>query len=342
MFKSQSSFQSSLFGSFAYQGILARHRDHFLVRLLSAVDFSFVIPLVEECYSGLGRKAYSPVVIMKILLLQTRYDLSERDVVEQVDTNILFRAFAGLSLDDEIPHWTLLGKFRERLGEKRFEDIFNKVVVLAKEVGLLDEKLRILDSTAVKAKVDIARHVGKHGDDDDDSPTRIEDRSPDPEARTGYKSASVKWHGYKEHIAIDPSSDIVTAVITTPANVSDVMPSVDIIDKERMLFSKERRPIRQGTGDKGYVGRSNEFKERNILDYTIPRANMKQKKGTWYRSAKKQRPKIERIFAEGKTNHHLGKCRYWSRWKTPVQGLLTFLAMNLKRITNFLQPTKMT
>jgi len=93
MFKSQSSFQSSLFGSFAYQGILARHRDHFLVRLLSAVDFSFVIPL--------------PVVIMKILLLQTRYDLSERDVVEQVDTNILFRAFAGLSLDDEIPHWTL-------------------------------------------------------------------------------------------------------------------------------------------------------------------------------------------------------------------------------------------
>jgi len=208
------------------------------------------------------------------------------------------------------PIGRLLGKFRERLGEKRFEDIFNKVVVLAKEVGLLDEKLRILDSTA--------------------------------EARTGYKSASVKWHGYKEHIAIDPSSDIVTAVITTPANVSDVMPSVDIIDKERMLFSKERRPIRQGTGDKGYVGRSNEFKERNILDYTIPRANMKQKKGTWYRSAKKQRPKIERIFAEGKTNHHLGKCRYWSRWKTHVQGLLTFLAMNLKRITNFLQPTKMT
>ena len=100
MFKSQSSFQSSLFGSFAYQGILARHRDHFLVRLLSAVDFSFVIPLVEECYSGLGRKAYSPVVIMKILLLQTRYDLSERDVVEQVDTNILFRAFAGL-------HWMM-------------------------------------------------------------------------------------------------------------------------------------------------------------------------------------------------------------------------------------------
>ncbi len=191
----------------------------------------------------------------------------------------------------------------------------------------------------MKAKVDVARHVGERGDDDDDSPTRLERRSPDPEARTGHKSAHVKWYGYKEHVAIDPSSDIVTAVTTTPANVSDVTSSVDLIDKERKLFSDEGRPIRQVTGDKGYVGRTSEFKERNILDYTIPRTNMKPKMGTWYRSAKKQRPKIERIFAEAKTNHHLGKCRYWTRWKIHVQGLLTFLALNLKRIANFLQPT---
>ncbi|MEK7144693.1 MAG: IS5 family transposase [Patescibacteria group bacterium] len=340
MFKSQSSFQSSFFGSFAYQGILARHQDHFLVRLLSTVNFSFVEKAVKDCYSDVGRRAYNPVIMMKLLLLQTLYDLSERDVIEQADTNILFRAFLGISLDDEIPHWTLLGQFRERLGEERFEDIFNKVVIMAKEVGLLDEKLRILDSTAVRAKVDVARHVGKKGDDDDDSPHRLEDRSPDPEARTGHKSAHVKWHGYKEHIAIDPSSDIVTAVITTPAHVSDVTPSVDLIDKERKLFADTARPVRQVTGDKGYVGRTCEFKERNILDYTIPRTNMKQKIGTWYLSAKRKRSKIERIFAEGKTNHHLRSCRYWTRWKTHVQGLLIFLAMNLKRITNFLQPAQ--
>ena len=338
MFKSQNSFQSSFFGSFAYQGILARHQEHFLVRLLSAVDFSFVTEVAEECYSKLGRPAYSPVVMMKLLLLQTLYDLSERDTVEQADTNILFRAFIGLSMDDEVPHWTLLGKFRERLGEATFEEIFNKVVILAKEVKLLDEKLRILDSTAVKAKVDVARHVGKQGDDDDGSPTRLQDRSPDPEAMIGHKSARVKWYGYKAHIAIDPSSDIVTAVLTTPANVSDVTPSVDLIDKERKLFKDEPRPIRQVTGDKGYVGRTEAFKERNILDYTIPRDNMAPKKGTWYLSAKKKRPKIERIFAEGKTNHHLGTCRYWTRRKTHMQGLIVFLAMNLKRITNFLQP----
>lgn len=338
MFKSQAGFQSSIFGSFAYQGILCRHQDHLLVRLLKTVDFSFIMQEAQECYSHLGRPAYNPSIMMKLLLLQTLYDLSERDVTEQADTNILFRAFIGISLDDEIPHWTLLGKFRERLGEETFEEIFNKVVVLAKEVGLLDEKLRILDSTAVKAKVDVARHVKARGDDDDDSPTRLNDSSPDSDASIGHKSTHVKWFGYKEHIAVDPFSDIVTAVVTTPANVSDVVPAVDLIDKERELFSDCRRPVRQVTGDKGYVGRSCAFKERNILDYTIPRDNMKPKNGTWFLSAKRQRPKVERIFAEGKTNHHLGRCRYWARWKMHIQGLLIFLIMNLKRITKFLQP----
>lgn len=339
MFKSSGSFQSSFFGSFAYQGILSRHEDHFLVRLVNAVDFTFVKDIAEQCYSTLGRPAYNPVIMMKLLLLQTLYDLSERDVVEQADTNILFRAFLGLSLDDEIPHWTLLGKFRERLGEQKFEELFNQVVVLAKDIGLLDEKLRILDSTAVTAKVNVNRHVGPKGDENDTASDRIQKRSPDKDASIGHKSVHKKWYGYKEHTSMDPSSDIVTAVITTSANVSDVTPSVDLIDKERALFHHQKRPIRQVTADKAYVGRNKEFRKRNILDYTIPRDNMDPKTGTWYICAKRQRPKIERIFAEAKTNHHLGRCRYWTKWKTHVQGLLTFLTMNLKRLTNFLQPS---
>ena len=251
MFKPDASFQSSMFGAFAYRGILARHQDHFLVRLRNAVDFSFVLPLVEDCYAALGRPAYHPVIMMKLLLLQTLYDLSERDVVEQADANILFRAFLGLSLDDAVPHWTLVGKFRERLGEQRFAAIFNQVVLLAQDVGLLDTKLRILDSTAVKAKVDVARHVGTRADDDDAAPDRLERRSPDPEARTGHKTAHRRWYGYKHHTSLDPASDIVTAVATTPANVSDVTVALELIDHERRLFAGEPRPIRRVTGDNG-------------------------------------------------------------------------------------------
>lgn len=329
-----------MFGSFAYRAILERHHDHLLMRMQRTIDFSFVTPLVEDCYSSLGRRAYDPICMVKLLILQTLYDLSERDVVEQADTNLLFRAFLERSLDDDIPHWTLLGKFRERLGEERFSNLFNRVVVMAKEQGLLDEKLRIVDSSAVVAKVDVARHLGVADHEDDNSNDRLDRRSPDPDARTGHKSILKKWYGYKVHASVDPSSDIVTAVQTTSANVADVDMIIPLVDKERHLFHEERRPIQQVTADKAYVGRTGEFRIRNILDYTIPRINMRQKRGTWFLSAKKQRPKIERIFAEGKTNHHLGRSRYWTRWKTHIQSLLVFLVMNLKRIVNVLLPMK--
>lgn len=336
MFQSPQSFQSSMFGSFAYAQILERHHDHLLMRMARTIDFSFIAPLVQDCFSTLGRPAYPPVLMVKLLLLQTLYDLSERDVVEQADTNLLFRAFLERSLDDDIPHWTLLGKFRERLGEERFADLFNRVVVMAKEAGLLDEKLRIIDSSAVVAKVDVARHLGTARDEDDDRPDRLDRRSPDPDARTGHKTATKTWYGYKVHASVDPASDIVTAVATTSADVADVDLAVPLIDKERALFPEQQRPIRQLTADKAYVGRTNELTRRKVLDYTIPRTNMRPKIGTWFRSARRQRPKIERIFAEGKTNHHLGRSRYWTRWKTHIQSLLVFLTMNLKRITNAL------
>ena len=327
-----------MFGSFAYKQILERHHDHLLMRMRRTIDFSFITPLVEDCYSILGRKAYDPIGMVKLLILQTLYDLSERDVVEQADTNLLFRAFLERSLDDDIPHWTLLGKFRERLGEERFTDLFNKVVVMAKEAGLLDEKLRVIDSTAVVAKVDVARHLGTAIKEDDKRPDRLDQRSPDADARIGHKTANKKWYGYKVHTSVDPSSNMVTAVETTSANVADVDMLVPLIDKERALFSTRKRPIRQVTADKAYVGRTQELIDRSILDYTIPRVNMRPKRSTWFISARRQRPKVERIFAEGKTNYHLGKSRYWTRWKNHIQSLLVFLAMNLKRITNALQP----
>ena len=65
---------------------------------------------------------------------------------------------------------------------------------------------------------------------------------------------------------------------TTSANESDVDHLVPLLDQERALFSKKKRPIRQATADKAYVGRAEQLNARNILDYTIPRANMKQKR----------------------------------------------------------------
>jgi hypothetical protein len=67
--------------------------------------------------------------------------------------------FVGLAVEDRVPDDTSLVVFRRRLGEERFERLFNRVVGKAKEEGLLRERYKIIDATAVVADVAIPNTV---------------------------------------------------------------------------------------------------------------------------------------------------------------------------------------
>jgi IS5 family transposase len=133
------------------------------------------------------------------------------------------------------------------------------------------------------------------------------------------------------------------AVETTDASISDTSMLTSLVDKERDARGEDA--IRQQGGDKGYVGNTAELKKRDILDYVIPRINMyeqrnRKRKNSHYLHLKYQRYKVEQKYAEGKRWHHLGIARYRGKWKVHLQGLLTYLAMNLKRIMTLLLPLK--
>jgi IS5 family transposase len=333
MFKSQSSFNNSFFGNYAYAKVIERNQDNILIRLGKAVDLSFIESLVSDCYvSDNGRRAYNPVIMFKILFLQTLYDLSDRQAMEQVDTNILFRYFTGLSMDDDIPHFTLLGKFKDRLGEGRFEAVFNRIVSLAVEAGLVDNRLRLIDCSAVKAKVDLFRCKKDKKDDDDHG--FIDRNTSDPDASTGYKTKSDKWYGYKTGIAMDAESEIVTAVTTTTARTADTKHLPDLVEKDIAASGGAKRVC----ADKGFQGHDKLLKAKRIINNIIRRDNMKKPRRLIYYLDKMVRPIIEHKFGEGKKYHGLGKARYWGRSKIHIQSLLAYLVMNLKKITNRLVP----
>lgn len=340
MFKSSSGFTNSLFGSYAYNPIIERHQDHILIRMNKLIDWSFVEEEVADCYSTEGQHAYHPVLLLKLLVIQELYDLSERDTCENTDCNVVFRYFAGVGLDQAVPHWTELGKFKERIGAARFENLFYRILDEAERLGIVISKQRIVDATDVAANVDLARcRKGKENDGDHGF---IDRDTSDPDARFGSKGKGKKsWYGYKSHSNLDPGSELVTAVETTGGAVPDGHLLVPLIDKERDHRGEDA--IRAQTGDKAYVGNAEALRERNILDYIIPRNNMKQDKAakdrnTHYLHLKHLRYKIERKQSEAKNPHHLRKARYRGRWKVHLQGLLTYMAINLKRITNIMTP----
>ena len=73
---------------------------------------------IREAVHQLGRRSIAPEKLLRALLLQAFYSVrSERQLMEQLDYNLLFRWFVGLSLDAVVWDVTVFTKNRERLIE---------------------------------------------------------------------------------------------------------------------------------------------------------------------------------------------------------------------------------
>ena len=128
--------------------------DHFLRRLLQAVDFESFRPMLESGYSpNQGRPSLDPVVLLKIAVLAHQYKYSDRDVMAAIQFNIAYRLFLGLSLKSPLPHHTTMTYFRGRLGAERLQEIFDELVRQARQLGLVKDRLRLKDATHIIANM---------------------------------------------------------------------------------------------------------------------------------------------------------------------------------------------
>jgi IS5 family transposase len=324
--------QKSFFDTQIYDRLVPH--DHLLKRLDRAIDWSFIEEECESYYSFLGRKGESPIVLFKMLFLAYLYNMSERELEEHCNYHIIFKSFLGLEIDEFAPDHSTLSKFRDRLGAEGFRAIFDRIVELARAKGVVDNKLRVIDSTHMQAKVDIAKALSKAEASEKKEDNPILPGSSDPDARFGAKSKTKKFYGYKHHIAIDAKSDFITHSATSGGNLSDN----DLVDS--LLTGPPPKAL---TGDKFYDTEPNykKLKNRGIVSYIARKAKTKDKpKSRRYLKALKLRKHIERVFAVCKTNHGAGRTRYWSLVKTTIQNLLIDITYDLKVLAQFLEPSE--
>ena len=78
-------------------------KDHLLIKIDSIIDFSFIYDLVKDQYSSIGRGSKDPVMLVKIFLLEYLYRLSDVEVVKRIQTDIVFRWFLNLGINDTVP-----------------------------------------------------------------------------------------------------------------------------------------------------------------------------------------------------------------------------------------------
>ena len=320
MLKPRSS-QLSFYGDHIYDQVIPD--DHFLKQLEKAVAFSFVNDLCRDAYNpDVGRPAYEPEMMFKILFLQFLYDISDRRIEEEVKFNLVLKWFVGLAINESPPDATSLTRFRERLGVKRFASLFNQIVSLAREDGLISGRLSIVDSTHVKAKVDTFKMQSK--------PDQVKDK----DARYGYKTHNKPFFGYKSHTGIDADSELITKVETTPGNVHDGDMFRKVVDDKSQMV----------TADKAYDSKKNHrlLKKNKKKSAIIIKKNRKSKRlkknqmKAEVQAAQQERPKIERKFAELKRFHGLAVARYWGLAKMSIQNLMTAITCNLKRMVKLI------
>lgn len=217
-----------------------------------------------------GRPSVAPEKLLRAMLLQVLYSVrSERQLMEQVQYNLLFRWFVGLSMDDVVWVPTVFTKNRERLiGHDAVIEFFNEVVAIAQEKDLLSGEHFSVDGTLIKAWASHKSFLPKSDDQaDGDSDGgggnfKGEKRSnethqskTDADARLYRKGNTASELRFMGHTLSDNRHGLIaSAVVTTADGYAEREAAKVMISDARQALGDPDREITLGA-DKGYDAR---------------------------------------------------------------------------------------
>jgi transposase len=210
--------------------------DHPLraIRRMTDAIFERLSPRFDRLYSSMGRPSIPPEKLLRALLLQGLYTVrSERLLMEQLQYNLLFRWFVGLSMDDPVWDATTFTKNRDRLLEGEIATaFFAQVLVEAKAAGLVSDEHFTVDGTLLEAwasqKSFRRRNAPPDTPDDPGNPTvnfhgeaRKNDThqsTTDPDARSFKKTTGGEAKlAYLGHLLMENRHGLIVNTMVTPA-----------------------------------------------------------------------------------------------------------------------------
>ena len=294
-------------------------REKALQAIGSLVDWDALVKEIEPLYkqSKRGRPSVPIRYMIKILVLQNLYNLSDPEMEDALIDRLSFQRFVGLSFMDEIPDFTTIWRFRERLAKGDVLDkLFNMVVEMIEKKGKVLRKgqISIIDATLVSA----ARKPPKPGQEN--SSQKDSDARPAKKGNKGY-------YGYKGHINMDKDTGLVQRAQLTPANVHDSRVF------EKLLRGTERAVF----ADKAYDSRARKRRLRSegifygILERGRRNHPLTERQKQHNHRKSRIRNPVERVFAHLKRWSGYSRVRYVTLERNALQFMLHCMAYNLKR-----------
>lgn len=212
-------------------------KDHPLrqIRRLTDAALASLSAEFDALYAQEGRPSIPPERLLRALLLQAFYTIrSERQLIEQLDYNLLFRWFVGLSVDEPVWNPTVFSKNRDRLLAGDIAAAFMAAVLnLAEVKRLLSSEHFSVDGTLIQAWASMKSFRRKDGTDQPPGPGRNGGRdfhkekrsnkthasTTDPDARLARKGAGkeakLAYHG---HLLMENRHGLIVAARLTAAS----------------------------------------------------------------------------------------------------------------------------
>jgi transposase len=227
---------------------------------------------LEKLYSDTGRPSIAPERLLRATLLMILYSIrSERQLMEQMNYNLLFRWFVGLEMDDAVWDVTVFTKNRERLIEGAVSQrLLESVLVEARAHDLLSEEHFTVDGTLIQAWA-AARSFKEKSDppkpgtgSGHKGEVLLRDKvesTTDPDARL-YKKASADKAvpGYQGHALTENRNGLVVAAeATQAATVAEREAALRMLD--RTVAPKDRRAPEQ----KITLGADTQYQEEKFV-----------------------------------------------------------------------------
>lgn len=293
-------------------------QNELLVRLAAEVKWYRFEKLLQRLVpEGPGRPPIEPLLMLKAILLQQWYDLSDAGLEDALNDRMSFRRFVGLGLEDAAPDHTSLCRFRNRLAQAGLSaKVFDEFQAQLERRGLLMKKGTMIDASLVETPHRPPPQDGSRAAVDPDA------------ARMSYAGRKGTHYGYKMHAGVDQGSGLIRKVLVTPANVSDTVPADQLVCGDEAAVYADRgyakRARRQWLKSQGIKAR--------IMHKTWgggPPLTLWQKRHN--QLIKPVRAAVEGVFATLKRWYGYRQVRYRGLAKNNAHIFLLATAYNMKR-----------
>ena len=346
---------------FSYVDLEQRVRpDHPLrvIREIANASLHALSADFDALYSPFGRESIPPERLVRALLLQAFYSIrSERQLVERIEYDLLFRWFVGLGIDEVVWDATTFTKNRDRLLDGDVAAKFLSAVLSQSRVKrLLSSEHFSVDGTLIEAWASPKSFKPKDGSGEPPGPGRNGERdfhgerrtndshasSTDPDARLYRKGrgkeAKLSFMGHA--LMENRNGLIVGAVATRASGHAERLAAIALIEPH----AERPQPITLG-GDKNYDTKDfvMELRERAVTPHVAQNDTNRRSaidgrttRHPGYAVSMRIRKRIEEAFGWAKTVAGLRKMRHRGLPKVDWQFTLAMTAYNLIRLPKLL------